>query len=98
MTNKNIITVIVFVIAIAAAGLFFFLGDFRENTTPDNLGEPISQPKINMDQVCEESVMYMTFTDAASADLFVKECKEGKHPQVLEDYKIRMGISTEAQI
>jgi hypothetical protein len=56
------------------------------------------QGKINIDQVCNEALMYMTFTDSKASDKFVAECKEGKHPQVIEDYKIRMGLGDGAQI
>lgn len=56
------------------------------------------QGRINIDQVCTESLMYMTFPDGKSADKFVTECKEGKHPQVIEDYRIRMGLGDGSQI
>ncbi len=56
------------------------------------------QGKININQVCNDAIIYMTFTDGKAADKFVSECKEGKHPQVIEDYKIRMGLGDGAQI
>lgn len=57
-----------------------------------------AQAKINIDQVCNDALIYMTFTDSKASDKFVSECKEGKYPQVIEDYKIRMGLGAGAQI
>jgi len=54
--------------------------------------------KINIDAVCEGALAYMTFTDGASADAFVAECKEGKHPEVIDHYKAQMGISNDAAL
>ncbi len=48
--------------------------------------------KLNIDVVCESALAYMSFPDAASADAFVLECKKGKHPQVIEQYKEQMGL------
>lgn len=48
--------------------------------------------KLNINVVCESALAYMTFPDAASADLFIEECKEGKHPEVIEQYKAQMGL------
>jgi hypothetical protein len=40
----------------------------------------------------------MTFPDAASAEAFVAECKEGKHPEVIERYKRDMNLGDGAAI
>lgn len=48
--------------------------------------QPTTQAKINVDVVCENALAYMAFIDGASADAFVAECKEGKHPEVIENY------------
>lgn len=93
MTNKNILIAIL-VMIIALGGYFYFL----QNETIQVADQNTSQQKINVDQVCEESLMFMTFTDGAAAELFVKECKEGKHPQVIEDYKARMNLGAGAEI
>lgn len=53
---------------------------------------PGAGAKININAVCEGALAYMTFPDGASADAFVAECKEGKHPEVLEQYKSQMNI------
>lgn len=59
---------------------------------------PTSQGKIDINTVCEGALAYMTFPDGASADLFVKECKEGKRPEVIEQYKKQMNLGDGAQI
>lgn len=56
------------------------------------------QGKINIDVVCRGALAYMSFPDGASADLFVAECKEGKHPEVIEQYKLQMGLGDGATI
>ena len=39
--------------------------------------------KIDINAVCDGALAYMSFPDGAAADLFVAECKEGKHPEVI---------------
>lgn len=61
--------------------------------------EPVpSNEKLNITAVCESALAYMTFSDSASAELFVSECKEGKHPEVIEQYKVQMGLGDGATI
>ena len=48
--------------------------------------------KLNINVVCESVLSYMTFPDGASSEKFVAECKEGKHPEVIERYKAQMGL------
>ncbi len=50
------------------------------------------QGKLDINTVCEGALAYMTFPDGKSADAFVAECKEGKHPEVIEQYKAQMGL------
>ncbi len=57
-----------------------------------------AQGKLNIDVVCDGALAYMTFPDGESADIFVAECKEGKHPEVIEDYKKQMGLGEGAKI
>ena len=59
---------------------------------------PTTQAKINIDAVCQGALAYMTFPDAASAEVFVAECKEGKHPEVIEQYKAQMNLGDGATI
>ncbi len=54
--------------------------------------------KINIDAVCNGALVYMSFPDGASADKFVKDCKEGKHPEVIEKYKVDMGLGAGVNI
>ncbi len=48
--------------------------------------------KLNITAVCEGALAYMTFPDAASADAFVEDCKDGKHPEVIQRYKADMNL------
>jgi hypothetical protein len=54
--------------------------------------------KLNINVVCQSALAYMTFPDAASAEAFVAECKEGKHPEVIERYKADMNLGDGAAI
>ena len=56
------------------------------------------QGKLNINVICDEAIAYMSFPDGKSADLFIKECKEGKHPEVIEQWKVRMGIESTVAI
>ncbi|MEN9621905.1 MAG: hypothetical protein RLZZ67_339 [Candidatus Parcubacteria bacterium] len=56
------------------------------------------QGKLNINFVCEQVLTYMSFADAKSADAFVADCKEGKHPEVIEKYKVDMNLGDGAEI
>lgn len=49
--------------------------------------------KININVVCESALTYMSFPDATLASKFVAECKEGKHPEVIEHYKAQFNLA-----
>lgn len=55
--------------------------------SPTNVGG-----KINIDEVCNSALAYMTFPDAKSTEEFLKECKEGNRPEVIEKFKKDMGL------
>lgn len=57
-----------------------------------------SGAKLNINVVCEEALAYMSFPDAASAEVFVTDCKAGKHPEVIEQYKKDHGLGDGAAI
>ncbi|HEY4487466.1 MAG TPA: hypothetical protein VI483_01735 [Candidatus Paceibacterota bacterium] len=40
----------------------------------------------------------MSFPDGASAEAFVQECREGKHPEVIEKYKADINLGDGAGI
>ncbi len=71
-------------------------GDVAPGTTPG--ARPTIQGKININEVCQGALIYMTFTDGAAAEKFVAECKEGKHPEVIEQFKANLNLGDGAQI
>lgn len=81
-------TFILLVVAvIIAAGVYVMLAQ----STPEQT--PAGQEQQDMTKVqiaCESALMYTTFPDGASADAFVRECVEGKHPEVIERYEAQM--------
>jgi hypothetical protein len=54
--------------------------------------------KLNINVVCESALAYMSFPNGASADAFVADCKEGKHPEVIERYRADMNLGDGALI
>jgi hypothetical protein len=54
--------------------------------------------RLNIDVVCKSALAYTTFPDGASADAFVQDCKDGKHPEVIERYKKDMNLGDGATI
>ena len=56
------------------------------------------QGKLNVNIICEQAISYMSFVDAKSADIFIADCKEGKHPEVIEKYKKDMNLGDGANI
>lgn len=62
-----------------------------------NLGST-SQAKINIEAVCNGALAYMTFADGKSADLFVKDCIDGKHPEVIEKFKADLNLNAGVEI
>lgn len=57
-----------------------------------------AQGKININEVCEGVLIRMTFTDGAAAEKFVAECKEGKHPEVIEQFKAELNLGAGAEV
>lgn len=81
---KKYIVMGVLAIVVLFAGYFVF-GQYAKNLEAEG-DAPMPQGKINIDAVCESALAYMTFPNGAESDKFVAECKEGKHPEVIERY------------
>lgn len=71
------------------------VGIFTVTQKPTNNS---ANAKINIDAVCEGALAYMTFPDGKSAEKFVLDCKAGKHPEVIEKFKLDMGLGDGANI
>lgn len=48
--------------------------------------------KLNINVICESALSYMTFPNSKAADAFVAECKQGNHPEVIEQYRKQMNL------
>lgn len=73
-------------------------GIFTITRMIDPAPTPTNQAKINIDVVCQQALAYMSFPDGKSAEAFVTDCKEGKHPEVIERYKAEMNLGAGAEI
>ena len=67
-------------------------------STDQNSTSTMPQAKINIDEVCEGALAYMSFPDGEAAEKFVADCKDGKHPEVIRQYIVDMNLGTGAQI
>ncbi len=75
-------------------------GDYQENVQGDvqTGSQGNVQGKININEVCEGALIRMTFPNGAAAEKFVADCKEGKHPEVIEQFRVEMNLGDGAQI
>jgi hypothetical protein len=88
-------TIILAAVVIAIIGYLVFMPKSAATETPMDTA---SESKLDVNTVCDGALAYMTFPDAASAEAFVSECKEGKHPEVIEKYRADMNLGAGAQI
>lgn len=90
--NKLLIVVLVLVL------IGYFIFNRAKPQSTEETPVDATQGKININVVCEGALAYMTFEDGASADKFVAECKEGKYPEVIEQYKKQLNLGEGAEI
>jgi len=102
-------TIAIIALLLIGAGVYFMVSNrVDENQTVElqdrqeqqvNEYQPTqAQGKINIDEVCEGALIRMTFPDGEAAAQFVKECKAGEHPEVIEQFKADMNLGAGAEI
>lgn len=97
MQHKS--TIIVVIVVLLLGYVVFVKNPLNNNTTPfTDTNTPSNSAKLDMGVVCQSALVYTTFPDAATADKFVAECIEGKHPEVIERYKADMNLGDGAAI
>jgi len=98
--NRTLLVIALVVILFAGAYFLMVKGD--ETSTmeveEDTTSVPTQQGKLNITAVCEGALAYMTFSSGEEADIFVAECVEGKHPEVIERFKEEMNLGDGALI
>jgi len=97
MQKTKLILIIVPAVVVAAAFLLTFTL-FSSGAMSQPSTDTGSNAKLNIAAVCEGALAYMSFPDGASAEAFVQECKEGKHPEVIEQWKKDNGITDDRAI
>jgi hypothetical protein len=90
--NKIILSVLA-VLILALVGFYAYAASQKAADTA-----PTPQQKLDISTICQGALTYTTFPDAASAEVYVEECKEGKHPEVIEHYKEQMNLGDGAAI
>ncbi len=58
----------------------------------DMMGDEMPAGKIDINAVCEEALAFMTFPDGNATNEFLMNCKAGKHPEVIEQWKANMQV------
>jgi hypothetical protein len=96
MKNNTSIIVIVIIVLIAVG--IFFVRKANSPVVNELPADSASQGKLNINVVCEGVLAYMTFENQTQADKYVAECKEGKHPDVIERYKTDMNLGAGVEI
>lgn len=61
----------------------------------EGAGAPVNG-KLDINAVCEGALSYMSFPSAVEADAFIKDCKAGNRPEVIEKYKADNGLDGRA--
>lgn len=102
MKSSLIISIIVALVALAGIAYFAFSTSPAPTPTAEmqTSETPIEKPqgKLDINAVCESVLAYTTFSDGAAAEAYVAECKEGKHPEVIERFKADMNLGDGAAI
>ena len=70
---------------------YVFLRPAAAPVTPTPTGG--NPAKIDINAVCEGALAYMSFPNGAAAQVWVEECKQGRHPEAIEQWKVQMGIT-----
>ena len=85
----GVVLVVVILIILAFSGVF---SDKNTGTSIPVVDENKPQAKIDARVACESALAYMTFPSGEEADIFVTDCIDGKHPDVIERYISDMGL------
>ncbi len=105
MTNTKTALIIIALLAVSGLAIMLLIlqtqpvetqSPTETTTTSDSTSAP--QGKIDINAVCDGALAYMTFTDGDAAAKFVSECKEGKHPEVIDRYRADMSLGDGAAI
>lgn len=82
-------------VVLAGIGYYFFMMQSAPGDMPAGNG---SEAKIDINAVCEGALAYMTFPSGVEAEAWVAECKNGEHPEAIEQWKVQMGITDDRAI
>ncbi len=96
--KKTIFSIlIIIIVGLGAYFLVSLYGSPSQNIS-ENPAPVAPVGKIDINVVCQGALAYTTFPDAAAADQFVQDCKDGKHPEVIEKFIADMGLGDGAAI
>lgn len=92
------IAIVAIVLALLVVWVELATGGVSRAFLPHENAPAPQSGKLDINAVCESALAYTSFPDGASADAFVKDCKEGRHPEVIEAYKAQMNVGSGAEI
>jgi hypothetical protein len=101
--------ILVVVAIVAAVAYFAFMPPASAPTmdgspsigmpAPGNEGNyPEPQAKLNIVEICQSALAYMSFPSGSEADAFVQACINGDHPEVIDRWKQDNGITDDRTI
>jgi hypothetical protein len=93
---KKIIAIIVLIVVCLA--VYLLLPQRISPNKIEDMPQEQSQGKININEVCEGALIRMTFPDGEAAAKFVEDCKAGKHPEVIEQFKAELNLGAGVEI
>jgi hypothetical protein len=86
------------VLALLILGYALFIQPNMRTTDEAPTETGSNSAKIDIEEVCNSALAYMTFENGAAAEAWVEECKRGEHPEAIEQWKIQMGITDDRAI
>src|SRR5262245_37801514 len=102
--NKNLLIGLGILVVVLVAGYAYMQMQPKSDTgTEQTQGQNTNNgstagAKINIQAVCTGALAYMTFPSSAEADAFVQDCIDGKHPEVIEQYRAQIGADNNAAL
>lgn len=97
MNSKNKQTIISTIILVVTGVIGAVIIRSHPVDTPREM-QSNTQGKIDINVVCQSALSYITFENAAQADMFVDECVQGKYPEIVEEFKLQMNVGNGAAI
>lgn len=92
------LAIIVSLLALLVLGNWLYAINMPVPVTEQEVQNPTSGAKIDIDAVCDGALAYMSFPNGAEAEAWVAACKRGEHPEAIDQWKQMNGITDDRAI